>query len=117
MNNNEKQQLKEFWSYWDNRLGRCCFNCGDLSTERAHIIGQGKRCRKKYGNAVINNPLDWLPSCSGCNTLIDIGHNLNADRVATIILLHSDIDDKRSAIEDIVKMNIKRKQKKNREAE
>ena len=115
MNNNEKQQLKEFWSYWDNRNDQRCFVCDTVAAERAHIISQGKRCRKKYGNAVINNPLDWLPSCHECNTLIDIGHNLNAERVATIILSYADIEDKRAAIEDIVKMNIKRKQGKNQE--
>ena len=113
MKNNAKQKLKDFWEYWGDRNGRVCFNCYSPATERAHIIGQGKASRGRYGNEVIDSHLDWLPSCHGCNDLIDIGRNIKADRLATIILSHATEVAKRLEIEAMVRLNIIRKRSKN----
>ena len=63
MKNKESEQLKEMYEHYNYR----CFSCGNPATNRAHIIGQGKTNRGIYGDKIIDNPLDWLPSCNNCN--------------------------------------------------
>ena len=90
-----------------------CFLCDNPATQRAHIIGDTKSNRIKYGN-VIDNPLNWLPACNlRHNGYIDISRNrLAADTVAAIIMGAWSEKTKRRQIEVIVKENVKRKLKK-----
>lgn len=106
MKNNEYQQLKEMYKHYKYK----CFSCSNPVTNRAHIIGQGKTNRAIFGDKIIDNPLDWLPSCNTCNDLIDVGRNNTAERVSLIIESDMDFDDKREEIEIIVKENIALKQ-------
>jgi len=109
MKQKEIDDLKRMYKHYNNK----CFACGKKATNRAHIIGQGKMSRKKWGNLVIDNILDWLPSCDECNDLIDVGQNINASKVATIILSRESFNVKKEAIEHVVRENIKRKRGKN----
>ena len=106
MKQTEIYQLKEMYAKYNNQ----CFVCGNPATNRAHLIGQGLTNRGIFGNHIIDNPLDWLPSCNECNDLIDVGRNDTAERVALIIESQMDVADKRNEIELIVRDNIERKQ-------
>ncbi len=96
----EREQLQEMYE----RYNWGCFICGDRATQRAHIIGDTKLNRRVYGNAVIDNPLNWLPACSlGCNKRCDVGFIPMAQKkVADIIESNFSISEKRDLIESLI---------------
>ena len=52
-----------------------CPVCGVVMTrpQRAHFLGQGKRSRKMWGNAIIDHPLNSIMVCSlKCNNAIQL---------------------------------------------
>ena len=106
MKQHEIDQLKAMYLHYNYK----CFSCGNPAENRAHIIGQGLTNRAVYNNNIIDNPLNWLPSCQKCNDLIDVGGHYTAERIALIIESSMDIADKRSEIGIIVRENIARKQ-------
>ena len=83
-----------------------CFVCCNNANQRSHIIGNTKLNRKRFGNDVIDSPLNWLPACSlSCNALIDAGHaSMLPDKIAELIRLGD-----RKAIHTLVRENIDRK--------
>lgn len=86
-----------------------CFVCGDVVVQRAHIIGNTRANRKRFGNDVIDSPLNWLPACGlYCNGLIDVG---KASKLPEEIAGHIKSGDF-VAIEALVRANIKRKRSK-----
>ena len=91
------------------RHGYKCFVCAGRATQRAHIIGDTDVNRSIYGNAIIDNPLDWLPACNlRHNGLIDVSKNIELAReIASLI-----VKGKRGKIEKLVRKNIVRKTKK-----
>lgn len=103
-------QLQELYARHNYR----CFVCGKPATQRAHIIGRTKANYKRYGKAVINNPLNWLPACNlDCNALIDASDNLLLKEQIAYIINHLDIDDlQHSTVERWVRGNIERKRNK-----
>ena len=103
-------QLQELYARYNYR----CFVCGKQATQRAHIIGRTKANYKRYGKAVVDNPLNWLPACdTDCNALIDAGDNLLLKERIAYIINHLDIDDfQHSTVERWVRENIERKRNK-----
>ena len=100
MTSKEKDQLEEMYAFYGHR----CFLCGKAASQRAHIIGKTNLNRKLFGYGVINNPLNWLPVCSlECNKKVDVGRNERAERVAIIINSAMFYEEKREAIEAIVR--------------
>ena len=96
----EKDQLERLYAHYGHR----CFVCGKLAIQRAHIIGNTNLNRKLFGHGVINNPLNWLPVCSlKCNKKVDVGRNEKAERIAIIINSAMFYEEKREAIEAIVR--------------
>ena len=91
-----------------------CFVCPEASTQLAHIIGDTALNRKLYGKRIIDHELNVLPACNlDHNKKIDIGRNEQiAKQIVSIIDSMDDFDDKREAIQSIVKVNIDRKQEK-----
>lgn len=111
MTTKESDKLRELYLEYNYQ----CFVCGGRATQRAHIIGNTKANRKKYGSDVIDNTLNWLLACSlRCNSLIDIGKNeIFCHAIATVI--KSDdygYFEKRRTIEQFVRENIERKRSK-----
>ena len=108
MKQTEIDQLEAMYLHYDSK----CFVCGNQATQRAHIIGNTKANRSKpTDDLVIDNILNWLPVCSlKCNSLVDIGTNMNAQLVGLVILSREPFDLKRDSIESIVRENITRKQ-------
>ena len=106
----EKEQLQAMYA----RYNYQCYVCGERAKMRAHIIGDTKPNRRRYGNAIVDNPLDWLPSCTlHCNSLIDISNNPEArDKIVSIIRIDAPDYLKRKDIEKIVDGNILRKRNK-----
>jgi len=105
MKPNEKEQLIELYEYYNYR----CFVCGDKATQRAHIIGDTKKNHRRHTAEIIDNPLDWLPSC--ClhhNSLIDISNNPVAEKAIADAIMYGETG-ARKYIEDIVRENISRK--------
>jgi len=83
-----------------------CFACGDAAWQRAHIVGNTKANRKRFGDDVIDSPFNWLPACGlYCNGLIDVGH---ASKLPEEIAEHIKSGNI-VAIEESVRENIKRK--------
>ena len=106
MKNKESEQLKEMYEHYNYR----CFVCGNPATQRAHIVNNNKRNRKDK-DIIIDNILNWLPVCSlKCNSLVDIGKNINSQLIGLVILSRESFDLKRGSIENIVRENIARKQ-------
>lgn len=99
-----------------------CFVCHKVKhisqLQSAHIIGNRKVNRKLYGDKVIDSELNTLPACDlHCNSLIDLGsQEMDKERVALIIESEMDFDDKREAVEGIVRANLQRKLNKNNNA-
>ena len=91
-----------------------CFVCGKPATQRAHITGRTKANYKRYGKAVINNPLNWLPACDlDCNALIDASDNPLLKEQIAYITNHLDVDGlQHSTVERWVRGNIERKKNK-----
>ena len=91
-----------------------CFVCGKNASQRSHIIGRTKPNYKRYGKAVVDNPLNWLPACDlDCNALIDASDNLLLKERIAYIINHLDIDDlQHSTVEQLVRENIERKRNK-----
>ena len=83
-----------------------CFVCSNNANQRAHIIGNTKLNRKRFGDDVIDSPLNWLPACSlSCNSLIDIGYaSVLPDKMAELIRRGH-----RQSIYSMVRENIDRK--------
>jgi len=107
----EREKLEELYLEYN----YSCFVCGARATQRAHIIGNTKANRKKYGPEVIDNPLDWLPVCSlACNALVDIGSNGISEHAIATVIKSSDYGyfEKRRTIEQFVRDNIERKRSK-----
>lgn len=99
MKQKEEDQIQDMRE----RYGYKCFLCEKVSTQRAHIIGNTKPNRKKYGPHIIDNPLNWLPACDlDHNALIDIGNR--TDIIAALIQAGD-----RIAIEFVVMNNVERK--------
>lgn len=93
-----------------------CFVCGMPANQRAHIIGNTKANRKRYGDEVIDSPLNVLPACNLVhNGYIDIGKSPVLGKTISY-LIESDLsyDRKRELIEGQVLENIKRKRRKTR---
>ena len=103
-------QLQELYARYNYR----CFVCGKPATQRAHIMGRTKPNYKRYGKAVVDNPLNWLPACDlDCNALIDASDNLLLKEQIAYIINHLDIDDlQHSTVERWVRENIERKRNK-----
>ena len=111
MTEREKDQVKAMYIHY----GYMCFvDTTRKATQRAHIIGNTKPNRNKYGNHIIDNPLNWLPAADlDNNKLIDIGKfPIYCERIKNIIDSDLSRQEKRSIIENIVRDNIKRKQNK-----
>lgn len=91
-----------------------CYVCGNPATQRAHIIGRTKPNYKRYGKAVVDNPLNWLPACDlDCNALIDASDNLLLKERIAYIINHLDVDNfQHSTVERWVRENIERKRNK-----
>lgn len=64
-----------------------CFVCSNNCTQRAHIIANTKVNRKRYGDNVIDSPLNWLPACGlEHNSLIGLGYSsLLVDKLAELV--------------------------------
>ena len=107
----EREKLEELYLEYKHQ----CFVCGARATQRAHIIGNTKANRKKYGPEVIDNPLNWLLACSlECNALIDIGKNEIFQHAIATVIKSDDYGyfEKRRTIEQFVRDNIERKRSK-----
>lgn len=107
----EREKLEELYLEYN----YSCFVCGARATQRAHIIGNTKANRKKYGPEVIDNPLNWLPACSlTCNALVDIGKNEVFQHAIATVIKSEDYGyfEKRRIIEQFIKDNIERKRSK-----
>ena len=99
MKQKEIEQLSAMYSRYYHK----CFLCDKTATQRAHIIGNTKVNRRKYGKEIIDSPLNWLPACSLYhNSLIDIGHS--TDVIADMIKGNN-----RPWIEAFVRENVSRK--------
>ena len=104
----EKEQLAQLYEYYNYR----CFVCGDRATQRAHIIGDTKKNRRKHGAEIIDNPLNWLPACClHCNSLIDISNNPIAESYILDAIMYAE-DGAREYIEGVVRENVNRKMNK-----
>jgi len=103
----EKEQIREMYNLYNWK----CFVTGNPVRERAHILGQGKTSRSKWGNDVIDNPLNWLPADGlDSNNLISIDSPVLQENVASIILTNQLTEtEKRKMINNFVRENIKRK--------
>ena len=91
-----------------------CFVCGAPANQRAHIIGNTKANRKRYGDKVVDSPLNLLPACGLIhNGYIDIGKSPVLGKTIAFFIL-SDLQDnrKRVLIADQVRENIERKRRK-----
>lgn len=91
------------------RHGYKCFACDHMSSQRAHVIGNTRSNRKKYGSEIIDSTKNWLPACNlDHNALIDLGKN---DLLMSIVagLIKSIAVDSRAEIEGIVRENVLRK--------
>ena len=111
MNRREQELVEQMYR----RHGYRCFVTGRPATQRAHIIADTKPCRLIHGDDIIDNPLNWLPAADlAANKKIDIGRILvNQMEVARIIRDEKLTESrKQKKIEDLVRKNIKRKEKK-----
>jgi len=110
MKQTEADLIESMYAHYHYR----CFVCGKPATQRAHIIGRTKANYKRYGKAVVDNPLNWLPACDlDCNALIDAGGNLNLkEKISYIVRTTPPEDWHYSLIEREVRKNIKRKKEK-----
>lgn len=88
---------------------RCFVKPENRATQRAHIIGNTKANRKKYGNDIIDSLYNWLPAGDlKANALIDAGNNeMLMGELYTCIL-----NGWQEEIERLVRENIKRKEAK-----
>jgi hypothetical protein len=104
-----KQKEKDNIIHIYEEYGYQCFVCGNRATQRAHIIGNTKLNRKLYGDAVIDDPLNWLPACGlEHNKQVDAGTiPANQQAVADIITSDMSYKDKRHYIEELVKERIR----------
>ena len=103
MTTKEKMQLEEMYAHYGYR----CFVTGEPATQRAHIIGNTLLNRRLFGKSVIDNPLNWLPVKDlKTNKLCDVGRNEKAERIALIINSAMFYEEKKEAIEVIVRKNI-----------
>ena len=102
MTNLERELVTNMYDRHDWR----CFVCSNNVKQRAHIIGNTKMNRRRFGNDIIDSPLNWLPACGLlCNCLIDIGYSsMLPDKVAELIRRGD-----RRAIHTLVRENIDRK--------
>lgn len=102
MTDKEKVWLEDL--YLEHRY--TCFLCDNRATQGAHIIGNTKANRKRYGALIIDSPLNRLPCCGlKHNALIDMGHASHiTDHIASLI----DRGEK-DMIHHIVRDNVERK--------
>ena len=110
MKQNEADKIESMYIHYHYK----CFVCGKPVTQRSHIIGRTKPNYKRYGKAVVDNPLNWLPACdTDCNALIDASDNLLLKEQIAYIINHLDVDDlQHSTVERWVRENIQRKRNK-----
>lgn len=86
-----------------------CFICKSRAVQLAHLIGDTKSNRKRYGKDIIDNPLNVLPACNlKHNALIDISNNKIAESAIVDAITYAE-KGAREYIEDIVRENISRK--------
>lgn len=69
------KELREFIFYRDNYQCQYPGGCLKRGTEIAHLIANTKGNLKRYGKAVINNPLNLKCSCSPHNSYFNIGND------------------------------------------
>ena len=102
MTENMREKVIAMYKYYDFK----CFVTGLEATQRAHIIGNTRANRKRFGDDIIDNPLNWLPAHDlESNALIDVGHASNLP----IIIAQAISDGDRTKIERLVRENINRK--------
>lgn len=89
-----------------------CFVTKKQATQRAHIIGNTKANRHRYGDEIIDDPLNWLPAHDLYNNgLIDLGKNHKLLDHAAEMIKSGD----RIGIETLVALNVARKKDKTNE--
>lgn len=82
----KKQEMME--SVYE-EYGYRCFVCGKPANQLAHILGNRKDNKSKYGLEIINNPMNLLPACSlKCNALIDIGLQPEIAEFISFAIMH-----------------------------
>lgn len=110
MKQNERDKITSMYEHYNYR----CFVTGNRATQRAHIIGNTKRHINKFGKDIVDSIFNWLPCDSlKSNSLIDLGINsLEKENVAMIIQSNLLDSNKRHLIEEIVRLNIERKESK-----
>lgn len=102
MTDKEKVALEDLYM----EHNQTCFLCENMATQRAHIIGNTRANKKRYGRHIIDSHLNWLPCCGlKHNALIDMGHASHiTDHIASLI----DRGEK-DMIHHIVRDNVERK--------
>ena len=104
----EEEKIRELYNEYNWK----CFVCGKLVKQRAHIIGDTLPNRKVFGKHVLDSILNWLPVCSlECNKKCDVGRDSDAEKVAIIIHSAMFYEEKREAIEKIVRARIAKEKK------
>jgi len=107
---NDKELVYEVFRLDDWRCVVCGSNLkNNLYAQRAHVLSQGKRMRKRYGNEVIDNTSQQFATCSlECNKKLSIGYAypLLMDRIAELTR-----QNKREEILEIVLKHIQEKEK------
>lgn len=105
MNHKEQEQIEDLYR----SHGYRCFVCGKPVTQRAHIIGNTKANKKRYGAEVIDSSFNWLPVCGiSHNALVDIGCNSEISDFIAFAIKHKNS----YIIEKTVRENIERKLRK-----
>ena len=106
-----EDMLREMYDYYF----YSCFVTRQQATQRAHIIGNTKPNRRKYGDEVVDHPANWLPVADlQNNALVDLGSNESAKALVAEIIQtpNQTLHAKRKIINVIVLENIQRKKAK-----
>lgn len=105
MNKSEKELLEEMYRYYRWKS----FLSGRPATQRAHIIGNTKPNRKRFGSSVIDSIYNWLPVADlEENALVDAGKNFFLLKSISDFVLSGN----RAKIEEVVLENVSRKKSK-----